>query len=169
MTFGDLVPWGRGDRSPRALRRSGWAGSGEMSPLFQLQNEMNRLFDDVFRGFDAPMAGGAWPSMEVRETEDGYRVSVELPGMDEKDIDVSFAEGMLVVRGEKRSELETADRSATERRYGRFERRIALRDADHARASASFDKGVLTIDLPRAAEAEQRVKRIPINAGNIRH
>jgi HSP20 family protein len=171
MTFGDLVPWGRGDRSNRLQRREPeWPGSSELSPFLKLHTEMNRLFEDAFRGFDAPSVwGGAWPSMEVKETDKGYRVSVELPGMDEKDVDVSYADGVLIVRGEKREETEDRDRKVTERRYGRFERRLALPDADQAGASATFDRGLLTIELPRSAQAEERVKRIPINPAETKH
>lgn len=169
MTFGDLVPWARADRSSRLQRREpDWAGSTELSPFFRLHSEMNQLFEDALRAFGTPTAA-PWPSMEVRETDAGYRVSLELPGMDEKDIEVSYADGMLVVRGEKRTETEDRERTVTERRYGRFERRVALPDAEHARANATFDRGVLTIDVPRAAEAEPQARRIPINAGDTRH
>ena len=85
--------------------------------------------------------------------------------MDEKDIDISFRDGVLTLRGEKRSESQDKGRRVSERYYGRFERRITLGDVDDAQARASFDKGVLTIDMPRSAQAEERVRRIPINGG----
>ncbi|HYE46269.1 MAG TPA: Hsp20/alpha crystallin family protein [Caulobacter sp.] len=167
MSLGELVPWGRKDRNLALQDRDrGWSGTSEVSPFLRLHQEMNRLFDDVFRGFDAPaMWNSQWPTMEVEETDSGYRITAELPGMDEKDIDISFRDGVLTLRGEKRSESQDKGRRVSERYYGRFERRITLGDVDDAQARASFDKGVLTIDMPRSAQAEERVRRIPINGG----
>ena len=93
MTLGDLVPWGRKDRS-LALQNpeQGASGAGELSPFLRLHQEMNRLFDDVFRSFEAPslFRGGQWPHVEVEDADDAWRVTAELPGMDEHDVDVSF-------------------------------------------------------------------------------
>lgn len=176
MSLGELVPWGRKDRNLALQDRdrglsglSGFGGGGEMSPFLRLHEEMNRLFDDAFRGFETPsLWGRSWPTLEVEETDGGYRVTAELPGMDEKDIDISFSDGVLTLRGEKRSETEDKGRRVSERYYGRFERRIALGDVDDGQARARFDKGVLTIDMPRSAQAQERVRRIPIN-GDTRH
>lgn len=170
MTLGELVPWGRKDRNLALQDRdAGWAESSALSPVFRLHQDMNRLFDDVFRGFAAPTSwNGQWPSLELEETDRGYRITAELPGMDEKDVEVSFRDGVLTLRGEKRSETKDKGRHVTERCYGRFERQVALRDVDDAQATATFDKGVLTIELPRSAQAEDRVRRIPINA-NTQH
>ena len=168
MTLGELVPWGRKDRNLALQDRdSGWTGMGELSPFLRLHTEMNRLFDDVFRGFGAPVTG-QWPSLEVEETDEGYRVRADLPGLDEKDVEVSITDGVLTIRGEKRSETQDKGRHVSERYYGRFERQVALGDVDDARAQATFGKGVLTIELPRSARAQDRVKRIPIN-GDTRH
>lgn len=171
MTLGDLVPWGRRDRSLAAQdREPAWSGSSELSPFVRLHHEMNRLFDDVFRGFDAPAAWNRqWPSLEVQETDGGYRVTAELPGMDEKDVEVRFEDGVLIISGEKRTETENRDRTVSERFYGRFERRLPVGDVDDAQAKARFDKGVLTIDLPKSTRAQDRVKRIPINDDSTRH
>ncbi len=170
MTLSELVPWGRKDRG-LALRdrESDWAAGGELSPFLRLHHEMNRLFDDVFRGFDAPAAWSRrWPTMEVEETDTGYRVTAELPGMDEKDVEIAFADGVLTIRGEKRSATEDKGRRVSERYYGRFERQIALGEVDEPKAMARFDKGVLTIELPRSAQAQDRVRRIPIT-GSTKH
>lgn len=171
MTLGDLVPWGRRDRNLAVQdREPSWSGSNELSPFVRLHHEMNRLFDDVFRGFDTPMAWNRqWPSLEVQETESGYRVTAELPGMEEKDVEVAFDDGVLIIRGEKRTETENRDRTVSERYYGRFERRLPVGDVDDTQAKARFDKGVLTIDLPRSTPAQDRVKRIPINNDSTRH
>lgn len=168
MTLGNLVPWTRKDRSLALQDRgSGYPAGSEFGPFLALHQEMNRLFDDVFRRFETPlaMAGRGWPTLEVQETDDGYRVTAELPGMDERDVEVSFQDGVLIIRGEKRSEGQQNDRTVSERFYGRFERRIALGDVDEEKASASFDRGVLTVALPKAAEAQARARRIPINQG----
>jgi len=135
----------------------------------RLHQEMNRLFDDVFRGFDVPTSQQAWPSLEVQETDNGYRVTAELPGLEEKDVDLSIQDGVLTIRGEKRMAQENRDRTVSERYYGRFERRLSLGDVDEAQVSATFDKGVLTIDLPRSAQAQERSRRIPINADRVKH
>jgi HSP20 family protein len=170
MTLGDLVPWSRKDNNLALGARDRNIGSTELSPFMRLHQEMNRLFDDVFRSFDAPTAWSAgWPHLEVHETEDAYRVTAELPGLEEKDVELSFQDGVLTLRGEKREETRNAGSTVSERYYGRFERRIALGDIDESKANATFDKGVLTITLPKAPDARERVKRIPINASGAVH
>lgn len=166
MTLGDLVPWSRKDRSLALRNReTTYPSAGEFSPFLRLHQEMNRLFDDIFRSFDAPaMWSRSWPMVEVQETDEQYRVTAELPGMDDRDVEVSFHDGMLVIRGEKRSEARS-DRMLSERFYGRFERRIALGEVDEDKASATFERGVLTVVLPKSPEAQDRVKRIPITGG----
>jgi HSP20 family protein len=78
MNVRDLVPWSRGDRERNPSTRS-----EPMSPVVSLHREMNRLFDDVFRGFESSQFGGSrgvWPSVDVNETDKEYRVTAELPG-----------------------------------------------------------------------------------------
>lgn len=140
----------------------------ERSPFFQLRREVDRLFDDFF---SAPVLGGgwrravAWPSLEVNEADNEVRVTAELPGMTDKDVELSVQDGMLSIRGEKKSESEDRDRGWSERYYGRFERRIALPDgADEARCEATFRDGVLTVRIPKS-ESAARSRKIPINAG----
>jgi HSP20 family protein len=91
-----------------------------------------------------------------------------MPGVDEKDIELSLQDGVLTLRGEKRSEHDDRRRGYSERYYGSFARSITVGDIDEDKVSATFDKGVLTVTLPRSAEAEQRVKRIAIN-GATKH
>ena len=171
MNLGDLVPWNRRERGLAPRDRGDAWEAATFSPMMRLHQEMNRLFEDAFRGFDTPaLWGRQWPSVEVQETDNGYRVTAELPGLEEKDVDVSFQDGVLTIRGEKRAETENRDRTVSERYYGRFERRLELPDIDDSKAHATFRNGVLTIDLPRVAEAQERIKRIPINTGDrIRH
>jgi HSP20 family protein len=130
---------------------------------------MNRLFDDVFRGFDdSRFFGGraGWPSMDVEESEKEYRVTAELPGLEERDVEVLLQDGLLTVRGEKKLESENRNRTYSERFYGRFERQITLdRDVDETAVNATFKNGILTVTIPKSARAVERSKRIPINAG----
>jgi HSP20 family protein len=134
---------------------------------------MNRLFDDVFRGFDDSRfwgGRGAWPSVDVEETEREYRVTAELPGLEERDVGVLLQDGLLTVRGEKKLESENRNRTYSERFYGRFERQITLdRDVDEGAVKATFKNGVLTVTVPKNPRAVERSKRIPINAGGKAH
>jgi HSP20 family protein len=161
MNMRDLIPWGRTQTAPTRFREEG-------DPFMTLHREMNRLFDDVFRGFDfAPFGGMArqagWPSVEVVENDKDVRVSAELPGLSEKDVEVFLQEGVLTLRGEKRSEVEDKQRSFSERYYGRFERRIPLPwDVEEDKIEASFDNGVLTVTMPKSPQAAQRVKHIAV-------
>ncbi len=164
MNVRDLVPWSRGDRE-----RSPATRSESISPVISLHREVNRLFDEVFRGFeDSRVWGGrgAWPHIDVEETDKEYRVTAELPGLEERDVEVLLQEGLLTVRGEKKLETETRNRSYSERFYGRFERHITLdREVDDSAVQATFKNGVLTVRVPKDSRAGERAKRIPINEG----
>jgi HSP20 family protein len=163
MNMRDLMPWGRSQQTPSRFRE-------ENDPFMTLHREMNRLFDDVFRGFDLAPFGGmsrsaGWPSVEVIESDNDVRISAELPGLDEKDVEVLMNNGVLTIRGEKRSETEDKGRTFSERYYGRFERRIPLAwEVEEDKVEASFRNGVLTVTLPKSPKAAAQVKRIAINA-----
>jgi HSP20 family protein len=167
MTLKDLVPWNRG--RDVSVRRD-----EDANPFLALHREVNRLFDDVFRGIDpSPFnaltergfgeRGLAWPSIEVSENDKEMTVTAELPGLEEKDIHINLANGVLVIAGEKKTASEDKDRLFSERFYGRFERRIPLQDVDEDKVDASFKNGVLTVKLPRTSVAQSKVKRIAIN------
>ncbi len=167
MNVRDLVPSSRNadrDRNPPAHQDAA-------SSVFTLQREMNRLFDDVFRGFDAPAfsTARAWPQIEVEDGQTEYRVTAELPGLEDKDVEVLVHDDVLILRGEKQARTEDRDRAFSERIYGRFERRIALDGASEANVRAEFRNGVLTISVPKSAQSQQRVKRVPINTGARPH
>jgi HSP20 family protein len=159
MNVRDLIPWNRG----RDLTTRG----DEANPFFTLHREMNRLFDDVFRGFELTPFGSnrgfGWPHLEVSETDKELKVTAELPGLDEKDVQLELSDGTLVIKGEKKTETEDKDRWFSERVYGRFERRIPVEDVEEDKVSASFKNGVLTVTMPKSAKARQNVKRIAIN------
>jgi HSP20 family protein len=164
MAIRDLIPWSRHEN--RLLAPSPEAGSRDEHPILSLHREVNRLFDEAFGLFGAPSLGNfAWPKVELGETEREIRVTAELPGLDQKDVDVTVEDGMLTLRGEKRSELDDKDRGYTERSYGRFERRIGLpKGIDRDHANATFRDGVLTVTLPKTEAANENVRRIPVNA-----
>jgi len=168
MNMRDLIPWGRNPQTPSRYREEG-------DPFMTLHREMNRLFDDVFRGFDVTPFGAfggmgrmaGWPTVEVSETDQEVQVSAELPGLDEKDVEVLMSDGVLTIRGEKKSEVEDKERAFSERTYGRFERRIPLAwEVEEDKINAAFKNGVLTVSLPKSAKAASQVKRIAINSAD---
>jgi HSP20 family protein len=162
MTMRDLIPWGRQTSSNQAPVPS---REGEMSPFFSLRREVDRLFDDFFRMPSLGFAGSAmsWPSLEVSDGDREVRVTAEIPGMNEKDVELLVQDGVLTIRGEKKSETSDKDRGWSERWYGRFERQIALpTGVEEEKAQAIFRDGVLTVTLPKSAEAANS-RRIPIN------
>ncbi|NOJ38782.1 Hsp20/alpha crystallin family protein [Bradyrhizobium australiense] len=159
MALRDLIPWNNGSRD-LSLHRN------EPNAFLALHREMNRLFDDAFRSFDiAPFSSQAmgWPNLEVNETEKEVKVIAELPGLEEKDLNVELKNGMLTISGEKKSETEDKERRFSERYYGRFARSIPVDDIDQDKVGASFKNGVLTVTLPKSPTAQQKVKRIAIN------
>jgi HSP20 family protein len=135
------------------------------SDLFgTLQREVNRVFDQMFGGPAGPASGFA-PSVEMKETEDGVVVTAELPGLEEKDVEVALEGEVLTISGEKKQERteEKGGFHLSERSYGSFRRSIRLPwPASPAEAGAAFDKGVLTVSLKRPPEAAPKVNRIPI-------
>ncbi|TCL65691.1 MULTISPECIES: Hsp20/alpha crystallin family protein [unclassified Rhizobium] len=169
MSVRDLIPWGRnnGNQAPTVLR------DDDRDPFLSLHREVNRLFDDVFRGFgsglpafgSASAFGAGWPNVEIADTDKEIKVTAEVPGLEEKDIEVLLNDGVLTLRGEKRSENEDKDRQFSERYYGRFERRIPLGvEVDEDKVAASFRNGVLTVTLPKTEKAQTQVKRIAIKS-----
>lgn len=136
--------------------------------FLSLQREMNRLFDDAFRGVPAVAGNGKAlaPSMDVKETDRSIVVQAELPGVDQKDLDVSYADGVLTIKGEKKAEKEEskAGYHLTERSYGSFYRSLVIDDVDADKIEAHFDKGVLTVALPKLAAPQAKTKKIDVRA-----
>jgi len=167
MSIRDLIPWSRQEnRVPAQVSAAG----DRSDSVSSLHREVNRLFDNFFRGFGVPVLAGGdrgllAPSVELAETDEEIRVAAELPGLDDKDVEVIVEEGVLTLRGEKKSEVEDKDRGYSERSYGRFERRIGLpKGIEQDKASATFKNGVLTVTVPKSTSAGQDVRRIPINS-----
>ena len=143
------------------------------SSFVSLHRAMNPLLDDFFHGWGVGLAPfrveeglrSYRPLVDVAETEKEVRVTVELPGMDEKEIEVSLSGDLLTVQGEKRSEQEDQGKRyyRLERAYGAFHRVIPLPvEVAQDQAAAAFKDGVLSVTLPKIAEAKQQAKRIPI-------
>ncbi|MFZ5998454.1 MAG: Hsp20/alpha crystallin family protein [Nitrospirota bacterium] len=164
MAFRDLVPRTFGKREVPVKR------NGD-DPFTMLQREMNDLFDNFFRSFDfAPFGsrmGEFTPRVDVSETDKEIKVSAELPGMDEKDIEVTLNKDSLTIKGEKKEEKEDKGKNyyRIERSYGSFSRTIPLPlEVETDRAEATFKKGVLTVTLPKTAKAIKETKKIAIKA-----
>ncbi|CAN7671551.1 Hsp20/alpha crystallin family protein [Mesorhizobium sp. LjNodule214] len=171
MAIRDLMPWSReGSQAPNFYRE------GERDPFMMLHREMNRLFDDAMRGFETRLpsfvggfgARANWPSVEISDGETEIRVTADIPGMEEKDVEVMLDDGMLTLRGEKRAETEDKDKQFSERFYGRFERRIPLgTEVEEDKVRAAFHNGVLTVTLPKTQRALAKSRRIPISGSNV--
>jgi HSP20 family protein len=159
-----LIPWSR-NLMPWSKTRGqvSRASEGRNHPFFELQREMDRLFDDFGRVLDVPgRAGSGWPSIEISETGDEIKVVAEVPGLDKDDVDVTLRDGVLMLRGEKK--IERNGTVYSERWEGSFERDIPVgEDIDPDKVKASFKNGVLTISLSKSPESQREVKRIAIN------
>lgn len=166
MPITDLIPW-RKTNGGLVPRRS------EMDPFSQLERQINRVFSDFMTDWPwtAHMTlmdrrfGSFVPDVDVTETDKEFRVTAELPGMDEKDLEVTYFDSGLTIKGEKRAEHEEqeGDSYRCERQFGAFERTIRLPlDINPDKATASFKKGVLSITLPKTEEARSSKKTIPI-------
>lgn len=161
MPISDLVPFSRG--------RSSLAGRQDDDPFRMLHRQMNRLFDDAWRDFDLAPFGRqngspqrVWPSIEVDETDKELKVIAELPGLDERDVQVELSNGVLTIKGEKKIETEDKERKFSERSYGYFERRVPIEDVDEEKISANFKNGVLTVAMPKSSKAQSKVRKIAI-------
>lgn len=160
---------------PSIWRRSDTpAAREEDHPFFSLQRDMNRLFDSFFRDLDVSPSG-PWetgmetfsPSIDVREDEKEIVVKAELPGVEDKDVEVLLSGNALTLKGEKREEKEEKEKGYyhMERRYGAFSRVIPLPEGvETEKAEASFKHGILTIRLPRKESAIEAGKKIPIKS-----
>lgn len=154
------------------------APHGFMHPMWQLHQEIDRLFEDAFRGFGSP----AWsnrlpalgdgsqgmfkPSLNVASDNGCYQVSVEVPGLSKDDVSIDVRDDMLIIQGQKQEEMENKDRHfyRVERSYGAFQRTLALPDDANAdEITANLKDGVLTLTIPRREIAGANVRRIDIH------
>ena len=160
MQIKDLIPWAHKDHTPEPK-------AGDQNPIATRQRDMNRLFEGFWNrvgDLDWPWGSGEARS-DVVETDNAVEVSIELPGMEMKDIEVSVSDDMLTVKGEKKIERQDEKKGyyLSERSYGAIYRTIPLPPGvDGEKAEASFKDGVLTIRLPQTPEAQAKVKRIEV-------
>lgn len=136
-----------------------------------LYDELDGVFDAFFRGLGAPRgaAGVYAPRMDVSESEKEYRIDVELPGLEEKDITVTLENGVLAIAGERKEERENRDEkrgfSHRESVRGSFQRALRLpEDADEKGVTASYKSGVLAVTVPKLPKAQPEVRTIPVQA-----
>jgi len=164
---------------PVAVKKTAPAQTSAPDIWQSFRSEMDRLFDrfgfpSLRRVFDIEPAwrsassfSFSVPAIDMSEDEKAYKISAELPGIDAKDIDVSVSGDMLVLKGEKRQEKEEKDKNYhfSERAYGSFQRAFDLpASVDRDKVAADFSKGVLTITLPKTAEARKPQKKIAIKS-----
>lgn len=163
MDFKSLIPFGKKTIEVR---------KEEENPFAMMQREMNRVFDSFNRnwglGAFPALTGSFMPRLDVTENAKAFTVTAELPGMSDKEIDLSIAGDTLTIRGEKKEEKE--DRNGnyyySERSYGTFMRSVPLPGQIEAdKVSASFKKGVLTITLPKTDAAMGSTKKIDVRTG----
>ena len=167
------------DEKPVARKESPQA----LHPFESLRREVNRLFEDFDRGFwRSPFRSSVFdlqplwnreltfptaPAVDISEKDDAYEVTAELPGLDEKNIEVKLVNGGLTIKGEKKEETEEKQKGyhLHERRFGGFERYFAVPDGvDTDKVEANFKKGVLTVILPKKPEAIKPERKVEIKA-----
>ena len=162
MALKDLAPWHHGK-------------VGSVPSVSDLHREVNRAVDSFWGGADTSSVfgeNGDELALDLRvdtsEDDKAYHVTAELPGMTEKDIEVTFADNMLTISGEKKEEKEVKEENyhRRERSFGSFRRSFTLPTAvDEAKIAASFKDGVMTIDLPKSKAAQKKAKKITIQRG----
>ncbi|WP_018871921.1 Hsp20/alpha crystallin family protein [Thioalkalivibrio sp. ALJ16] len=173
MDLQKLKPWNWFKREEHERPEVVPARREGSDPLLRLHREMDRMFEDFFgtgSGPGGPDSGPLLlrPRVDIAETGTDYRITVEVPGIEESAIDLTLDGDELIISGEKGQETEDEDAGyhRVERRYGQFRRILSLPgDADSAAIQARFRNGVLKIDTPRRKQADgAQVRRIPIGA-----
>jgi len=153
----------------------------QVHPLQQLREEMDQLFDGFFSRSFFPRGGrDLWnwepfralggdgrfvAPIDLKESKTGYTLEAELPGMSEKDIELELHDGVLTLKGEKRSERDEKkdDYHVTERSFGSVRRTLRLPEGvEEDKISADFKNGVLTVTLPKSKEARQKARKIAV-------
>jgi HSP20 family protein len=158
MNLKSLIPIGRGRLSP-------WARTND--PFMTLQREVERVFEDFSRGWPTFAAGTTelTPKMDATETDKEFELTFELPGLEEKDVEVNVADNVLTIRGEKKAEKEQKEKDyrVVERSYGSFARSVELPEGiDPNAVRATITKGVLKVTVPKPAPA--MTKKVEIKA-----
>jgi HSP20 family protein len=155
----------------RPFGRKSEVAVGDNDPFTALRREMDRLFESFGRDLGWPAGDNRsvamTPSIDVSETESELKIEADLPGVDEKDVDVVITDNVLTIKGEKKGEREEKkkDFHLVERSYGSFSRSLTLPFAvDPNKAKATFKNGVLSITLPKPPEVKAKAKKVAISA-----
>ncbi len=160
---GGLLPWRRDEGPFESLRRE----------IEMLHRDIDRVFEEMWNGrwpamsFEPMGRGEIMPQLDMTEDDQAFHLQVELPGMDEKDVEVTLRNHTLTIKGEKKEEKETKDKDVhrRERAYGYFRRSVEIPgDVDADKITATYRKGVLTIDLPKTKQAQEQAKHIEVKA-----
>jgi HSP20 family protein len=171
-------------QNPVEVKKAPPATALARDPWQSFRTEMDRVFDRFGGAFGFPSlrrmfdVEPAWqyessfsfgaPAVDITEDDQAYKIAAELPGMSEKDIDISLTGDLLVLKGEKRQEREEKEKNRylSERSYGAFQRSFALPEGiDRDKIAAEFSKGVLTLTLPKTPAAQKQQKKIEVKAG----
>lgn len=151
------------------------------TPFDSLRREIDHIFENFGGGWRSPLRRGfdldlPWPhepkwdlapAVDVVEKDNEYEITAELPGIDEKDVEVKLANGALTIKGEKKEEKEQREKDyyLSERRYGSFVRSFRVPEGvDADKIEASFAKGLLTVKLPKSTEAQKSEKKIAVKS-----
>jgi HSP20 family protein len=165
MNLGSLILWrdkNQADANPDSYS----------DPFVSFRREVDRMFDDFFtatnrRGLQPWNAGAITPRIDISEADKELVITAEMPGLDEKDFEVTLVGDLLTIKGEKKTEHEDRNGGAyyVERRYGSFSRSVRLPfAAGDQQVEANYDRGVLTVRVPKPPEAQRHVRRIEVKA-----
>ena len=167
-----------GEQIPVSRKGADSLPPGRGGSLVSLHRDMDRWFDEAFKSFGLPamqsrgdgdvgLAQFYRPQIDISADANCYQISLDVPGLTESDLELEIKEDVLTIKGQKEESSESKDKHyyRMERSYGSFQRTLALPDdanADEIRAN--LDKGVLKLEIPRRATAEEDVKRISISS-----
>jgi HSP20 family protein len=158
---------------PSFWSRGALSTADRNDPFHAFHRDIDRMFEDFGRGWRLPMPVGRETllalAINVSETDDAIEVTAELPGIDEKDVDVEVANNVLTIKGEKKSEKEEKEKDfhLVERSYGSFQRTVPLPyEIDPDKIAAKFTQGVLTVTMPKPPQAKEKVKKIKVTNGS---
>ncbi len=167
MNLKELIPWYR-DKDGNLLKNT------DDNPFLTLQREMNQMFDSFSRSifddssfFKGRGSGMVSTKMDVKETDKNIQVTLELPGIEEKDIDVNVTKDLLTIKGEKQAEKDEKKEGyhLIERSFGSFHRSVPLPPGvETDQVKANFKNGVLKITLPKSEEAQKETKKVEISS-----
>jgi HSP20 family protein len=166
----NLIPWKKQKHEVEVLKPHDDPTFGLTRGLSEMVNQMFRRFDEhgVFSPSRKDFGFSEMPSIDIAETDDALTVSADIPGLEEKDVQVSLEERTLILRGERRHEHEDKKKNyhLIERSYGSFHRTISLPDGiNHDDVKASFKNGVLKVRLGKVPGAKSSSRKIPVEAG----